>query len=210
MLPDQPESILNSYSLSFHSTSLSAQDPTQDTTPQSGSRVLRLLVVATASQTFLPADDPVGFEESLRRCLVGCHPLGFAPNFLVIRLRFGEEDHGDNMPSPAHDFKSAYRQACRCAVDLHHLADVVFVSFHLHSFSPSPFPYHALGKEVTMNGPHLSGKLCSASLWAESLRKLFGIRLRERFVYIRMDLWVYMFILWTIIQCCFTSFFLLR
>lgn len=57
-----------------------------------------------------------------------------------------------------------------------------------------------------MKRPHLSGKLCPASLWAEHLHNSFEIRLQERFVYTRMGLRICMCILQTIIQRYFTFF----
>lgn len=52
----------------------------------------------------------------------------------------------------------------------------------LSSYSFSPFPCRSLWKEVTLSLCLLSGELCSTSLRAEYLHKLFGI-LHEKFIH---------------------------
>lgn len=56
-------------------------------------------------------------------------------------------------------------------VDLHHLADIVFVRFlHCYVILSPFFPYCALWRDLTISGPHLrSGELCSASLRLENI-----------------------------------------
>ena len=95
---------------------------------------------------------------------------------------FWEEDHRSVIFVTSHG-STCVNMTCPCWCDLDHLVEVAFFRFLLLIilFSFSLFPYCTLWKDVTINSLHIRNReLCSISLRAEYLHKLFGVLLLGR------------------------------
>ena len=177
------------------------------------SRPLRQLLIVIVSHTFLVFDDLDSFEEHWSvfcRMSLSWYLSNF---FLIFILGLSVLERMNTLVIAFFHIisRGTYHQhAINADINLDLLAEVVCVRLLHCKITFSFFSYYTLCKEVTMYGSYLrSGELCSTSLKAEYLYKLFVILVQgdfslllhlfiQLFIYISMGSWI--FILYFVLQ----------